>query len=30
MKRETGQDAKFQRADDVAVYKSYGRDKRSL
>ncbi len=30
MKRDTGQDAKFQRADDVAVYKSYGRDKRSL
>jgi len=27
MKRDTGQDAKFQRADDVAVYKSYGRDK---
>jgi hypothetical protein len=30
IKRDTGQDAKFQRADDVAVYKSYGRDKRSL
>ncbi len=28
MKRDTGQDAKFQRADDVVVYKSYGRDKR--
>jgi len=26
MKRDTGQDAKFWEADDVAVCKSYGRD----